>query len=730
LLNFRLKAVNSSELLKNRPKLKKIDPMKKIIFFLILTITVIFPWELLYAASVLRNQKIEVALDEKGNLITLKNIQTGLNYASGKQLWRLYFDNKDQKGIEIPEVDNLPVIKQEGNQISVTYVILKYAGEELNIRLSLKITLEEEWVRFSSEVTNNEPHTIVRELQFPLVSDCRMPAGHKLLTTTLGGQLFKDPKNQILEVGNNPPYMGPSQFFRQMDLKYPSVTAANCFALIGDSQGLYLGSHDTTFQETWHGLRLYPDGKGNFTELEVGLYKYPNCVYGQSWSCNANVIAAYSGDWHKTSRLYRSWADSWWKHALPPLWVQKMKSWQRIIFRHQYGETFFRYKDLSDRILKAGQSIGETTVFPFGWWNSGMDNGYPDSYFVTDPKQGGDGAWKESIADFRQKGGRLLLYFNGKLIDTESDYYRNGPGKTICCKRNSGMDYTEAYLFKAKDTFTGSFNSRSFVVADTHQPEWQKMLLTFADRALSFGADAVFYDQLGYLYGDMNWDTSKEFPVPNRNAIADRANALKMVHDYIDKKDRNFAIGTEGVTDVTARYADFIHNLPGAGTPNSFIEWFRFTFPEIIISDREIRDDTDIERRVNLTVLRGLRNDVEIYRCRDLIDKTPHYQQYLSRINQLKDKYSSLLLEGTYCDTEGFSLDNHTIDARCFTNGNRLAVVATQTNAKPVEGKVMVNGYRFIESSIVGEGKVSKGNSGEQNISLGKNGLLVLIFEK
>lgn len=678
----------------------------------------------------LKNQNVEVAFDNSGNLVSLKNLQTGHNYATGGPIWRLYFDTQNQKGNEILGKNNIPDIKLKESQIMITYNSLKTFGIQMNIRLSLRIIMEDDWVRFCSEVINNEPHTIIRELQYPLVANCQLPAECKLLTTTLGGQIFSDPKKQILEVGNNPPYMGPSQYFRQMDLKYPSVVSANCFAFPGELQGLYLASHDSLFRDTWHGLRLYPDKNGHFTELEVGLYKYPNCTNGQTWSCNANVIEPYMGDWHETSRLYRKWADTWWRHAEPPIWVKNMKSWQRIIFRHQYGETFFHYKDLPERILSVGKSVEANAVFPFGWWNSGMDNGYPDSYFQTDHEQGGDVGWKKAIAEFKEKGGKLLLYFNGKLIDTESNYYRKDIGKLLCCKRNTGMDYTEAYLFKAHDTFTGSFNARSFVVADLHRQEWQKMLLSFADRAISFGANAVFYDQLGYLYGEQNWDIEKEFPVPNRNGIVDRANALKMIHEYIGTKDKNFALGTEGITDITSQHVDFIHNLPGAGGPVSFIEWYRFTFPEVIISDREIRDDTDVERRVNLTVLKGLRNDIEIYRCRELIDKTPIYQNYLAKANRLKDKYNTLLLEGTYCDTEGFKLDNTLIDARCFKNGNRMAVVATLSGAQSASGNIIAPGYHFIESDILEKGTVKTSADGKQNISLEKNGLIVMIFEK
>ena len=196
-----------------------------------------------------------------------------------------------------------------------------------------------------------------------------------------------------------------------------------------------------------------------------------------------------------------------------------MKGWQRIIFRHQYGETFFRYTELDGRIRKAGASVGVNAVFPFGWWRSGMDNGYPDSYFVTDPDQGGDAGWAKAIASFREHGGRVLLYFNGKLIDRESDFYRKGEGRSIGTKDNTGADYTEQYRFKGLGTFTGAANARTFAVADTRSPVWRKMMQSLADRAIHLGADAVFYDQLGYAEPG-SWEPKGEFMVPNTRVIA------------------------------------------------------------------------------------------------------------------------------------------------------------------------------------------------------------------
>lgn len=672
---------------------------------------------------------VEVAVDAKGDLTSLRNVATGQEYAAGRPLWRLYFDRKGgEKEIEVLARDNVPEVRQEGGRIEIRYGSLKARGAAVRMRLTLTVRIEDGLVRFGSEVANDEPHTIIRELHYPLVGDCRLPAEAKLLTTFAGGQLFAEPKKRIVAVGNNPPYMAPSQYYRQMDLKYPSHTWGNCFAFVGETQGLYVGSHDPTFQDTWHGLRVYPDAAGEFTVLEAGLYKYPNCLAGQSWRCDANGVAPYSGSWHQTSKIYRKWADTWWRQREVPRWVRLMKGWQRVIFTHQYGERFFSFNDLNGRMKKTGESVGVESVLAFAWWQSGMDNGYPDSYWVTDPSQGGDAGWASAIAAFRKGNGRLLLYFNGKLIDEESAFYREGEGKKVCYHDNTGAEYTEQYRFKGMGTFTGHYNARTFVVANTRHPAWRKRLLEMADRAIAFGADSVFYDQLGYCEPSSDWETSGEFAIPNTRIMADKADTLKAIHDHLDAKGNpDFALGTECFTDVTAQHVDYIHNITGSTGAGGFTEWGRYTFPEVVVSDREIRDDTDIPRRVNHAMLKGLRSDIEIYRCRDLIDKTPNYQQHLARVNRLKDKYADLLLLGRYRDTDGLENDNPKVQARGFANGNRLAVVVTQSAEKTATTRIRVPGYAFVESDCVGDMKTEAAADGV-TVQAGRDGIAVLVF--
>ena len=665
----------------------------------------------------------EVEIDQQGRLQKL--VFDGRNYAGGKPLWRLYYNTPEQKEIEVSGANELPVVTTQADTVFLNYD--RVGGKDF--QLCLKVWTEGTLVRFAASLSNNEPHTIIRELQYPLLGDLQIPEDYKLLTTHTGGQIFDNPVWKISNVDVRPLYMTPAQKFRQYDLQYPRNAAANCFAFVGPADGLYFGSHDTSLQQTWHGLRTYPDEgeightTTDFKHLEAGFYRYPNAMCGDSWSNDASVVVPYKGDWTTTSRIYRQWADTWWHHAPVPQWVQDMTGWQRIIFKHQYGEYLRKYTDLPGRIADVGESVGCNATLAFGWWKEGMDNGYPN--YTIDDTQGGEDAWKQAIADYRAKGNRLLLYYNGRLIDVESDFYRSGGGSQVANKDNTGREFTEHYKFTGEGTTLGYYDSRTFVIADMSKRLWRDQLVAWADRAMSYGADAVFYDQLGVAEEFPNWDLSREYPVQDIFTGAYKADALREIRDHIKAINPEFALGTEWLSDCTSQFCDFVHIVEFTALPESFPEWFRYTFPEVVWSDRCVRDDNDVPRRVNNTLLKGLRNDIEVFRCRGLIDETPVYQAHLAKINALRHAWPELLLEGRYTATDGFTCSNPELVARSYTTGSRMAVVVTNLGEKSQSGKIDVPGYRFSEGRDL-DGSAVKSSA----VTLKQNELNVLIYEK
>lgn len=680
------------------------------------------------SAQTLSNKKISVTIGKDGSLKSLVNVATGQDYASGGYLWRMYYDSPEEKEIQIEGDEQKPQIRVDKDTIKIYYQNLLSRGKALNMALTLKVILEEDKVRFASEMKNNEAHTVIRELQYPLVRAVKLPKDHKLFTSEAGGQLYPSPLEAVNKISSSS-YKKPEQFFRQKDVKYGAKVFMNCFCLIGDSQGLYFGSHDDTFQDTWQGMRAYKAADGQFTDLEFGFFKYPHCFQGETWSCSANIIAPYSGTWHTASNIYRTWVNTWWDHRATPQWIRELKSWQRVIFKHQYGEYFFKYPDINGRVDQAGQSVGCNALFLFGWWAEGMDHGNPD--YSPDESQGGDAALKKQIADYESRGNHLILYFNGKLIDRESNYYKSGMGPKVCRHDNTGSEILERYKFTGKGTWLGEYDQRTFAIATMMDPNWNNVLFSLQDRAYNLGANSVFFDQLGYTeLESTNWDTSREYPVPDVFGIKKRAQCLKLLRDRYAQKDPNFGLGAEGTVDALCQYCDFTHGYPANDGPTRWINFFRYTFPEIVFTERGQRDDNDVPRHVNNSVLDGQRNDIEIYRCRDIISATPVYQAYLAKVNVIKEKYKDCLMLGQYKDVLGFSSTNKEVDARAFIseNGKKMAIVlANQQTGQPKRMKtdITVPDYHLSESSTTGTASV-KGASA----SLGQFDLAVLLFER
>lgn len=674
----------------------------------------------------LQGKDIIVSVSDKGELVSLKNLQTGVDYASGGYMWRLFYNSKDRNEIQIVGEGQKALVSKEKDTIIIKYDNLVCEGGTFNCSLLLKIHIDGDLVRFSSEIANHQTHTIVREFQYPLIHGMNLPKGYKLIDAQFGGMIQDDPMEYIRR--GHTGYTGQDQTLRQIILTYPCDVSMNFYLFAGNDDGIYFGSHDPLFQNTAHGMRLYKDKNSNFTVLDCGIYKYPNCFSGDVWKCDANVIAPYKGTWHTATKIYRNWADTWFDHRETPKWVQTMNSWQRLIFKRQYGEYIFKYPDLYGKIKDAGNSVGCNTVLAFAWWKQGHDNSYPD--YTPDASQGGDEGWSRAIQEYQKTGGKVLMYYNGKLIDRTSEYYLHGDGSKVCYRDNTGAEYVEHYRFTADGTWLRQYEAHAFVVADNGNPVWRKKLLSLTERSYNCGANGVFFDQLGYAESTQNWDRSREFPVPNLRIIYDKGQTLKILRDKVEELDPSgeFALGTEWLVDYTAQFCDFIHSCPGYSSRNAFPQLFKYTFPEIIFSDREIRDDSDVERRVNLTVLRGMRNDIEVYRCQGLITETPRYQAYLAKVNAIKQKYSDELLKGRYNDTDGFKVSEPRVKAASFLSKERMAIVLTNdlADAETLSTKLEVPGYEYVEASTTGNAHVSSEGT---SIRLGQNDMAVLIFK-
>jgi hypothetical protein len=218
---------------------------------------------------------------------------------------------------------------------------------------------------------------------------------------------------------------------------------------------------------------------------------------------------------------------------------------------------------------------------------------------------------RAAIAEIQRRGGRVLLYANGHLIDVDSEYYRT-VGQRICLKTSLGSEYREAYKFAGDGTYLRNFGARAFVGACQSTPEWRQRLIEIGRYMASLGPDGLFYDQMGGVMPYLCFDPSHPHPGPAFAQGPGKDANLAAMRQELIAGHAGRAFGTELVSDCLNRHVDFVHvsNFGMSPAPEAAPEVFRYTFPEILCSSRQIRDEIDHVRRMNWAFLYGWRFDV------------------------------------------------------------------------------------------------------------------------
>lgn len=678
----------------------------------------------------MENEFITLEMDENGILQELRNRKTGRNLLRPHQLLRLILG--DSGCLELDAVPaGRPEVQCEAGRVSLKYSAVECEERgTIPIAVSLSAELCGDEIHWGIALENRSREQVVREVHYPILSIRDPESPMAAITSERVSERLENLPAQIRSCFTH--YMAPDQKYIRRTALYPGRAASmNCFALDWGDEGLYYGCHDSTFELT-----------GQVFELErqksVNMYvvRYPFLKADGSWrECNI-VTAPYSGSWTVCAEKYRKWADGWFTPPQIPDHVAHSSGWQRIILHHQYGEYLFPYEKLEQAYDDAAKA-GIDTLFLFGWTAAGMDSGYP--VYSADPKLGGVKTLKENIRKVQAKGGKVILYFNGQLIDVESDYYRSGEGARVAIKRADGTEHRESYNFTNGGTFLRAFVNKTFVVACPACRSWLEILKRHVDFAVELGVDSVFFDQLGLLSYPC-CDPSHGHPVPYTGIMQGKREMLKELYEYAKSRNPEMGVGIECTTDQTLQYTDFVHifGFP-AGVWNS--DWrekgekprtlsasylFKAAFPEAVISNRNIRDDSDVEFPVNQMLLLGSRSDVEIYRCRATIAETPHYQAYLAKANALRERFGRLLYDGTFRAETFHRVSNPEIQTNSFLLGDELAVLLTQSNRELARTEVVAPGFQLERlDSVSGDVTMEEGV-----VTIPRNGFAVLLYRR
>ena len=573
----------------------------------------------------------------------------------GGDFWRIFLDTDEIRELSVYSHDQTPV-SVECRKASTVYTYDRLTaenGEVFAVLLTVTVTEEDGALRFSAEIENHSD-AVVNELQLPFVDAVSYggcaPEDEVLYVSEGLGARTENPRQKISYCHTE--YMSADYKSTWMTHTYPPTNGRMMsMPWMGLQLGkyfLYFGEHNLQMRITGFNAGIPP--RHAPTALMLNLSHYPAVRRGERVKTAESVIALFDGDWRDGAAFYRAWSETtWMRPHTAPDWVRDITGWQRVSLKHQYGEIFWKYEDLP-RLYEEGARYGLNALLVFGWWRGRFDNNYPE--YEPDPALGGAQALRDAIAEVQRRGGHVLLYTNGNLIDIKTQFYRD-IGQKISHKDIDGNEYREHYQFSNDGTILRNYGYKSFDTACHRTKEWQENLVRVAKLKLSFDPDSIFFDQLGCCL-KLCFDTSH--PHGNRideDGIGRYENILAIRAVTPEGK----AVGTEWMCDRYAGLVDYVHGC-GTGfayTPGAFPDLYLHTFPGTPASNRFIHDDKPGFRdHLNYAFVYGLIFDVCIYRGRRVgIAGVPAYAEHVRYLTDLREQYHAYFYGGRFSSMFG-----------------------------------------------------------------------------
>ena len=624
---------------------------------------------------------------EVGESISLSRGDWTVTGQKGSDFWRAFLDTGENRELAVYSHCQTPVKTERTADTTVfTYdTLIAEDGQSFPICLTLTVREEDGSLVFTSEIQNRSA-AILNELQYPFFSASDFGCAPKDEVLYIAEGLgVRVPNPRLHVAGAHTEYMAADYKGIWRSYTYPAAGMGTPITMpwLGLQCGekhLYLGEHNPELRLITLNVGVPPRGAEG-DEMMLSISHYPAAHPSETVSIGRSVMAVFDGDWRDASAFYRAWSEKTWmvEHPIPD-WVKDLTGWQRVICKHQYGEVFWKYADLP-KLWEEGMQYGINGLLLFGWWRGRFDNNYPE--LEPDPALGGAEGLRAAIAEIRAKGGEVLLYSNGNLIDVKTDFYKH-TGQRISHKDIDGNEYREHYQFSNDGTVLRNFGYKSFDTACHTTKEWQENLLRIAKLKLSFDPSAIFFDQVSCCL-KLCFDSTHPHGFRIDEDGIGRWNNLRAIRNSLPE---GKSLGVECVNDRYCNIVDFVHGFGNGmhyGWHHAFPDLYLHTFPEVHISNRGIHDDkADFQDHLNHAFVYGLIFDTAIYRCRRVgIAALPEYAEYQKKLIDLKEKYHKYFYRGTFRTMYGEGLPACIRSAKFVADGG-FAVALWNTSAEDV----------------------------------------------
>jgi len=246
-------------------------------------------------------------------------------------------------------------------------------------------------------------------------------------------------------------------------------------------------------------------------------------------------------------------------------------------------------------------------------------------------------------------------------------------------------------------------------VACPSNDAWLEQMRRQTSIVRGLGADAILWDQVAVALPYLCFAAGHGHDRPSQSVGPGNLRNVRTVREEVRKEDPNFAFVAEGCYDAIAQFIDIFHGISSYGPDYPavvrgqrdrprmavFPEMFRYTFPEVISTDRII-DAGDVAE-ANWAFLLGLRFDVNLGRGRDMLASSPELAQRLASLCELRTRLKPYLLRGSFSDNEGFASSNPRMLAKSFrSEDGRRAVVLWNPGSERQAASIDLEGARAV----------------------------------
>ena len=590
---------------------------------------------------------------EAGNLVfAIGQDATGASFAikghesdasEDSEFWRLILDDGLRREIPVISTDQTGKVSMEGDGLVIRYgsLVSEY-GDTYPVSFTVNVRQEDGLLKFSAEIENNTENVRVNECFCPM-ADFNSIAGDKaedVLYWPQGpGERYVNPW-KLLE-DKAPYYYAHDEYETYMNLVYPRASMSWYGVESGD-KFLYFARYDKDMRQCLLSIRHRIDD----TNLTFTVDHFPMARSGEKVDVPASVIGVIDGDWRDGADIYRAWADSsFYKAPEVAPWVRRMTGFQRIIMRSQYGLDYYKAEDLP-AMYEAGAKYGIRTLFLFGWWKGGMDRDYP---YYDEPYPGAFKELGDNIRKVQEMGGRVILECNCHFLDPQVDYYSKF-GHEVEILDINGDPVPKSFVYQGRGELREKLGAKLFYLACAGTQRWRNQLMSQLRLMDSMGPDCLFIDCYGFCPYQPCFNHSHE----HGYRVDEEWKYHRIFFNDAVRfcNDNGRVLATEGVTDLAGAYNQFLHGNIGADfkiKSNAYPQMFRYTFPEVITTVRNIYSSQgDYERQFRNALTMGMRLDAQLWVCRADISRDPAYAKAVGEYTALLDRYGEFFYDGKF----------------------------------------------------------------------------------